>query len=278
MAQQLRVPLAALLVVVAGVSAAPQEPQKPIKYGEIFVDGGWAPDSMDELLKLSDIAVEGIVERAHALPNPPDGPVRTRFTIRVSELLKCDLPHFQNAQVLTLLMPGGDTDKGDYILRQEDANLRLLKLNQHVILFLRWYEHGKEFLLATATPDSIYLVEEGEGGEQLHTRGGGALARGFKGKPPEELRAKLHGPAGAAVGRPSVTPWTVEKDGSSGRTRTCNPPVNRLMRVGYLVGPEWVSFGLDRPVTWCSGLFTDCSLGSSGAPTAVSSWDPLSMR
>ena len=31
-------------------------------------------------------------------------------------------------------------------------------------------------------------------------------------------------------------PQVVEKIGSSGRTRTYNPPVNRLMLVGYLVG------------------------------------------
>jgi len=37
-----------------------------------------------------------------------------------------------------------------------------------------------------------------------------------------------------------------------------NPPVNRLMRVCYLVGSEWVSFRTDSPITRCSGA--NCSL------------------
>ena len=49
------------------------------------------------------------------------------------------------------------------------------------------------------------------------------------------------------------------------------------MRVCHLVGPQWVSFGLDRPVTRCSG--PNCSLivhsGSGPAPSAGPGRRPL---
>ena len=93
-------------------------------------------------------------------------------------------------------MTGGDTDKGDYILHQEDPNYPLLKLNQHVILFLSWNKHVQHLLLATDTPDSIYLVQEGEEGEVLRTHGRGNLANGLKEKSPEELRATLRARGG----------------------------------------------------------------------------------
>ena len=37
------------------------------------------------------------------------------------------------------------------------------------------------------------------------------------------------------------------------RAEADNPLANRLMRVCYLVGSQWVSFGPDERATWCSG-------------------------
>ena len=50
-------------------------------------------------------------------------------------------------------------------------------------------------------------------------------------------------------------------------------PVNRLMRVCHLVGPEWVSFraGPSCYPVFAVKLFTDCSLGRSLAQRALAS-------
>jgi len=45
--------------------------------------------------------------------------------------------------------------------------------------------------------------------------------------------------------------------GSSGWTRTSNPPVNRLTQAGYLVDSSWPWLGLDHPGSRCSAA--DCS-------------------
>jgi len=52
-------------------------------------------------------------------------------------------------------------------------------------------------------------------------------------KNPHEMGSKMGNvKIGRKVGRPQI----IEKIGSSGWIRTSNPPVNRLMQVGYLVG------------------------------------------
>jgi hypothetical protein len=52
------------------------------------------------------------------------------------------------------------------------------------------------------------------------------------------------------------------ENGSSGWTRTSNPPVNSLMQVVYPVGSSMVYLTLDRRFSLVFGrkLFTDCSL------------------
>ncbi len=59
-------------------------------------------------------------------------------------------------------------------------------------------------------------------------------------------------------------PRFVRENGSSGRTRTYNPPVNRLMQVVFPVASSSVYLTLDASCSpvFGSKLFTDCSLSS----------------
>jgi hypothetical protein len=54
----------------------------------------------------------------------------------------------------------------------------------------------------------------------------------------------------------------LQRNGSSGRTRTYNPPVNRLMQVCYLVGSTCLLVGLDTRFYRVFGakLFSNCSV------------------
>jgi hypothetical protein len=56
----------------------------------------------------------------------------------------------------------------------------------------------------------------------------------------------------------SPVPEFVKEIGSSGWTRTSNPPVNSLTSVCYLVGLQCFSSSLDHDVSWCSAA--DCSV------------------
>lgn len=171
-------PLVVIVFVVAGILqvVGASALQKPVRQHRLFIDGGIAPASFDDLWNRSTVVVDGTVWRSEPLPEAVGGPPRlpmTRLFIEVRRVFKADTNVPEKGQIIELVVIGAAYDRGEYVDSFADVEFPVLKENEHPILFLKWVEADQAYRLATDTPDSVYRVHE----DSVESHGRSAVAR-----------------------------------------------------------------------------------------------------
>jgi hypothetical protein len=157
-----------LVALLAGLTItgpqAERAQQKPVKVQISQPDYRAAPDSLSEMIEVSDLVVVGEVlgSEPHDRVDQLGTFVRTLFRVDLETILHDDSPAVAVESPLKLLQDVGDRDRGAYIERNEMEGFPRFRTKHRYVMFLTWNEALKAWVPAFG-PDSFVDLTSGVG-------------------------------------------------------------------------------------------------------------------